>query len=151
MNNPWWTKRDQMDDRTRSLLKKIKRWKKWSRYLNNESDSKIQKGITSRYEEDFFSGKNEKMESPPKQETHRIDTDDVTKNKAMKDPNGNPTGRICQLKWEMRKMRRWMSMKLQEQKNSVPGNGAKKCWRCRLKWMIERWTINDKKYLKHRE
>ena len=42
MNNPWWTIRDQMDDRTSSLLKKIKRRKKWSRHLNNKTDSKIQ-------------------------------------------------------------------------------------------------------------
>ena len=87
MNNPWWIVRDQMDDRKIFLLKKIKRWKKWSRHLNNESDSRIQKVITSRYEGSFLSGKNEKVESPPKHETHRRDTD-----KAMKDPNDNPKG-----------------------------------------------------------
>lgn len=43
-------------------------------------------------------GKMRKMESPPKQETHRRDADDMTKHKAIKDPNDNPKGRICQLK-----------------------------------------------------
>jgi len=60
--------------------------------LNNESDSRIQKVTTSRYEEGFLSGKNEKMESPPKQETNRRDAADMAKNKAIKDPNDNPKG-----------------------------------------------------------
>lgn len=53
--------------------------------MNNEFDSRIQKGNTSRYEEGFLSGKNEKMESPPKQETNRREAADMTKNKAMKE------------------------------------------------------------------
>ena len=87
-----------MDDRKRFLLKKIKRWKKWSRHLNNESDSRIQKVTKSRYEESFLSGKNEKVELPPKQETNQRDATDMAKNKAIKDPNDNPKGWICQLK-----------------------------------------------------
>lgn len=43
-------------------------------------------------------GKNKKMESPPKQETHRRDAADMAKNKAIKDPNDNLKGRIRQLK-----------------------------------------------------
>ena len=60
--------------------------------MNNKSDSRIQKVITSRYEESLLSGKNEKMESPPKQETNPRDVDDMAKNKAIKDPNDNPKG-----------------------------------------------------------
>ena len=81
------------------------------------------------------------MESPPNQETNLRDAADM----GWKDAKNIESARSTE-RWEMR---RWMSMKLQEQKNSVPGNGAKKCWRCRLKWMIKRWTMNDEKSLKH--
>ena len=60
--------------------------------MNNEFDSRIQKVTTSRYEESFLSGKNEKVESPPKQKTDRRDATDMAKNKAIKDPNDNPKG-----------------------------------------------------------
>ena len=116
--------KDQMDDRKRFLLKKIKRWEKWSRHLNNESDSRIQKVTTSRYEESFLSGKNEKVESPPKQETNPRGAADMW----WKD------AKILNLSAQLRdeKDEKMNDCRLKHREQSVPGNGAKKC--CRADW-----------------
>jgi len=139
MNNPWWTMKDQMDDRKRFLLKKIKRWEKWSRHLNNESDSRIQKVTTSRYEESFLSGKNEKVESPPKQETNRRDATDMAKNKAIKDPNDNPKGWICQLKMRDEKDDKVNVDETPGTEKLCPRQRCQKCWRCRARWRDKKW------------
>ena len=128
-----------MIERDLCLRKTIDEWSgvaawKMSQILRSK------KQPTSWYERGFLSGKNKwkEMESPHEQETNWRVVVDMTKDKAIKDPNDNQKCWICQLNREMRKMKEWwemriwMSLKRQEQKNSVLDNGAKKC--CRTDW-----------------
>ena len=135
MTNPWWTIRDQMDDRKRFLLKKIKRWKKWSCHLNNESNSKIQKQPTSRYEGGLLSRKNKKMESPPKQETNQREVADMTKYKVMKEIQMMPKNvesASSNVRWE--RMMRNENMNVVE----TPGTEKLSPWQQRQKMLSHR-------------